>query len=421
MGPSSNKGGGNGLILRSNPQSTPKAPHMKQKSSEFAKRIVLPAGEATATNQKSKKKAKFTPPLISGGNAERLVNLMTYHKSEYIMWANATLRQDKLFGSTEPLAVVEVKDISRDCNLQWARCVVISNENNKAPFNASPDGDQQYSQGSPDICQPQQRISDEKHMAPGILDMDIVKSTPSQDLHEFVEDEPAEPNIEEGDSISGLHKDMCRMGVLVSSQGSVFEGSTGDFMKSQQRAPTNFETRLVAIGEERDDSVSILQFLKSSQGSDDGAEESGLNFGRCRETLGPAHKIQNIALTVDLQCIKDLNQSDDVLSTDEATAPNGDTGASRSTSAMGSSEVLQAIASITTNAKGPKSNASYESADLGPSHWIVFSNLFNWSRLTVTDKVEIHAPCRKVVISEPGSDERRTAVWIVERYKVVSA
>ncbi|KAF9999519.1 hypothetical protein BGZ79_006869 [Entomortierella chlamydospora] len=313
---------------------------------------------------------------------------------------------DKLFGSTEPLAVVEVKEISRDCNLQWTRCIVIPNENNKAPFNVSPEGDQQYIHGSQDVCQPQQKVSDEKSMTPGILDADIVKSTPSQDLHEFVEDESAEFNIDEGDSISGLHKDMCKMGVLVSSQGSVFEGSSGDFMKSQQHASTNFETGLVAIDEERDDSVPILQFLKSSQGSDDGAEEFGLNFGRRRETLGPAHKIQNIALTVNLQCIKDLNQSDDILSTNMANGHSGST---------------QAIASTTTNANVLKTSASYESVCLRSSHWIVFSNLFNWSRLKATDKVEIHAPCRKVVVSESRSNERCTEVWIVERYKVVSA
>ncbi|KAF9400815.1 hypothetical protein BGX21_003453 [Mortierella sp. AD011] len=380
-------------------------PTKTKKSSEFAKRIVLPASEAI-TNQKSKKRAKFTPPLVSGGYAERLVNLMTYHKSEYIIWANATLRQDKLFGSTEPLAVVEVKEIFRDCNLQWTRCIVIPNENNKAPFNVSPEGDQQYIHGSQDVCQSQQKVSDEQSMTPGILDADIVKSTPSQDLHEFVEDESAEFNIDEGDSISGLHKDMSKMGVLVSSQGSVFEGSSGDFMKSQQRASTNFETGLVAIDEERDDSAPILQFLKSSQGSDDGAEEFGLNFGRRRETLGPAHKIQNIAPSVNLQCIKDLNQSDDILSINKANEH------SRSS---------QAIVSTTTNASGLKTSASYESVCLRSSHWIVFSNLFNWSRLKVTDKVEIHAPCRKVVVSEPRSNERCTKVWIVERYKVVSA
>ncbi|KAF9172408.1 hypothetical protein BGX20_005703 [Mortierella sp. AD010] len=278
-------------------------------------------------------------PSVRAPMVQTPLSLMTHNlsSSSYV----EAMPNDKLFGSTEPLAVVEVKEIFRDCNLQWTRCIVIPNENNKAPFNVSPEGDQQYIHGSQDVCQSQQKVSDEQSMTPGILDADIVKSTPSQDLHEFVEDESAEFNIDEGDSISGLHKDMSKMGVLVSSQGSVFEGSSGDFMKSQQRASTNFETGLVAIDEERDDSAPILQFLKSSQGSDDGAEEFGLNFGRRRETLGPAHKIQNIAPSVNLQCIKDLNQSDDILSINKANEH------SRSS---------QAIVSTTTNASGLKTS-----------------------------------------------------------------
>jgi hypothetical protein len=104
-------------------------PAKYRKSSEFARNIILPVSNTEAlSNSKNKKKSKYTPPLIryvsaiprivatswmslahmfsylsiglhfffvtcSGGYAEKLVNLMNYHRSEYSIWANATLRQ----------------------------------------------------------------------------------------------------------------------------------------------------------------------------------------------------------------------------------------------------------------------------------------------------------------------------------------
>ncbi|KAF9109820.1 hypothetical protein BGX27_007157 [Mortierella sp. AM989] len=391
-----------------------------RKSSEFAKRMVLPSAEASATNIKGKKKTKFTPPLVSGGYAERLMNAMTYHRSEYTMWANATLRQDKLFGSTEPLAIVEVMDISRDRNLQWARCNVIFNENNKAPFNVSPERVRQYDGSYAGDFQLQRTDSDEGHGVSGLARGGIVMSTPSQDLHESMRDELDEPNIEEEDSIYGLHKDMFSMGVLVSSQGSIFDGSS-----SQQHPSTYFEPTLKVINEERDDSASSLRFLKSSQGSDDGAEEPESSFGRRKETAQKAQSNQDIVRMVDLTCIKDSTQSDDISTTDEidadeATVPSGDTGVSVSSSASSTPGAKQPATAMPLSTKASKNSALQGNGDLRPSFWIVFSNLFNWSRLKVADKVEIHEPCRKIMIPDSGAHERSTTVWIVERYKVIS-
>ncbi|KAF9209515.1 hypothetical protein BGZ49_003629 [Haplosporangium sp. Z 27] len=405
-------------------------PTKTRKSSEFAKRMVLPAAEFNATNSKNKKKLKFTPPLISGGYAERFLNLMTYHKSEYTMWANATLRQEKHFASTEPLAVVEIKEISRDCNLQWTRCNIIFNENNKAPFNVRSEKDHNYVDSCSDVYQLQQANPNESRRVSESPEMNIVKSTSSQVHYEFTEDqlvtesyieenEVAKPIIEEEDSINGLHNDICKMDVLISSQGSIFEGNNSDFMRSQQRPSTYFETRLVTINEDGDDSVSSLHFLKSSQGSDEGAEEPELKSRRHKETMQQSHMIPD-ALTVNLSCVKELTRNDNIASTNKVTSPYKAENVSISINPTSTSGVAQTIVNAPTYPEATKRVAAHENEELTPTIWIMFSSLFNWSRMKVNDKVEIHEPCRKIMISESGSGKNSTVAWVVERYKVVS-
>ncbi|KAI1310222.1 hypothetical protein EDD11_003868 [Mortierella claussenii] len=357
---------------------------------------------------------------------------MTYHKSEYTMWANATLRQDKVFGSTDPIGVVEIKFISRDSNLRWTRCKIIHNDYSKPPFDISAVSHQctdgghvpQLSQASPNS---QPRVS----MPP---DIELVRSTPSQDIsgmHASEEEDLSQ--IMEEDSIDGLHADMNLMGVLHSSQGSVLEGSLGDYMKSQQRFSRHADSNLTTIREEAHSSAHTLQFLKSSQGSDDGSDGEDDMFIKRSDftlqkatafdgTLDPSNGRASTSHLFSSSNIGDQKSGEE----QEVVVPDEDCTPRRTASAMSS------IDGRSLDREASHSNISTQDDAVAPSLDpqtetstptmidIIFSNLFNWSALKVTDRVEIHEPCRKIEMTERGSEAQDSTVWIVERYKVVS-
>ncbi|KAG0324460.1 hypothetical protein BGZ99_001798 [Dissophora globulifera] len=367
----------------------------------------------------------FIPPLVRGGYAERLANLMSYHKSEYTIWANATLRADKGFGSTDPLAVVEVVAISKDHRLQWTRCRVVFSENNKPPFDVSADTDQQISDHG--AC-----------MSPRIpldtipTNIDVVRSTPSQGI--APSSAPRDTSLlYDEDSIDGLHADMGNMGVglLSSSQGSGFEGSIGEFMKTQKRWHSQDDSMLDAIDEE---AQTALQFLRSSQGSDEGADEYNDLFVR-REVGMERHAREKPEARelLQLSCINNLEmRANPVLieeiNEEEAMVPDGDDGLRRTASASSTidsrssdSGAEREVASASACRMESALNRTQEEPRLEPNFIIIFSSLFSRMPLKVADKVEVHEPCRKIIIPQFGPSTGGSAIWIAERYKVVLA
>ncbi|KAF9438642.1 hypothetical protein BGZ76_006203 [Entomortierella beljakovae] len=389
-----------------------------RKSSEFGKRMILPVvPEASIINTKAKKKTKFTPPLLSGGYAERFLNLMTYHKSEYTMWANATLRKVKLFGSTEPLAIMEIVSISSEGSLQWARCNVILCENEKSPFYVISKEDEYYCIGSPNLSQILQTDMNENSENLAIEESDIVRSTPSQDISLWNSQEDA--IMEEDDSIYGLHKDISKMGVLISSQGSGLDNTNGP--KNQHYQPSHCNNILGVASEGETRASSGIQYLKSSQGSDDEVEEPEFRIGRSKEVKRSKLNIRDVSRTVTLPCIGEPPQTENILPADEVNYNDAAT-------SQWNVEALEKSNASSTNNTLPSSKImgkAVESAILRDSIepdsgiWILFSNLFNWSRLKVADRVEIHDPCRKILVPNPRSNDPHTAMWIVERYVVV--
>ncbi|KAF9983921.1 hypothetical protein BGZ65_001289 [Modicella reniformis] len=413
------------------------------KSSELERNIILPtAGTGSASaNAKNKRKQKYTPPLISGGYAEKLVNLMNYHKSEYTIWANATLRQDKLVGSTEPLAVVEITEISRDHHLLWTQCSVIYSEHNRPPFDVdrfnhkaanrelntppfdtdpSNNNNKAKDQGAPHS---QEKVHPE---TTGFTQIDIVPSTQPDCIEKFTqEDATAVSQFEEEDSISGLHMDVHKMGVVPSLQGSVLGGSQ-----------SHFTTKLYAIHENTGDLGSPVQFVKSSQGSDDEAECDRGIFFMPKEAIAPPKRnlpeqfcppessstITNTSYSSTSPIREPTPKSDNVISHDEI-ADDGADRIQRSASAVSAIDDRSSNSGSTqtvTSTPQETISTSHISHQARPSFTIIFSNLFNWTTLKVTDRVEIHEPCRKIAISEHEKNTHGSVVWIVERYKVIS-
>ncbi|KAF8924457.1 hypothetical protein BGZ58_001769 [Dissophora ornata] len=370
--------------------------------------------------------------MIRGGYAERLVNLMSYQKSEYTMWANATLREVKLFGSTDPLAVVEVKHIARDHHLQWTWCSVIYSDNNKPPFDVKPRMNQQSDDNNRDPslpASPQVELN-----VPESMKIEAVRSTVSQDYIESTQDNEISSWPGDEDSISGLHTEMNKMDVVCSSQGSTFEGSIGDYMKSQRRWLAQDGSTLNAINEDDEEVASAdpLLFLRSSQGSEDEVDEYHRRFVRRDE----ASRLRSPGLETnrpfELSCVNGWTQGEDSVSSDEieeseATVPEGDDSVRPAASAViiiddnsSDSEGVQTVISTPFEKADNVSANTHTRSESEPSFAIIFSNLFNWSTLKVTDKVEIHEPCQKIAVPQLGSSSHESAVWIVERYKVLS-
>ncbi|KAF9965784.1 hypothetical protein BGZ70_004130 [Mortierella alpina] len=436
------------------------------RSSEFAKSIILPTVDPAPSALKSKKE-KFVPPLVRGGYAERLASLVGYHKSEYVMWANATLRRDKLFGSTEPLAVVCIKEISREHNLQWTRCSVICNTSNKPPFDVDPE--------RPEFKDTDNASSGHNLERGGGLheaidvdiveggggsqesnDAEIVKSTPDPNtiVRHSVESSLASQFTREEDSISGLHLNMGDMAVLSCTPETDVESVVEDSSRSQGCQSIFCDSSISIIQDEDTASKSFLN-LKSSQGSDDEFEESTqIRTNHQSGVHAPLIVLPEPVGEIRLQCLD--KESVDSPSDDIARRRNASEDIERATSATTSAtdqsfsdgDVLaSAISSIddrtwsstsaqvvmctpveellsqdytmptqdSITASGQRRNVESEA-----NFVIAFSNLFNWSTLKASDHVEIHEPCRHVVIPMVDSNARDKHVWIAERYKIVS-
>ncbi|KAG0259248.1 hypothetical protein BG011_002756 [Mortierella polycephala] len=385
-----------------------------RKISEVAKRFILP--RANTNDIKSKKnKMKFVPPLVRGGYAERLTELMVYHKSEYHIWANATLRPVKIVGSTEPVAIVIIKAIYRDHKVQWARCIVRPNDNNKSPFDK---------ESLKKLGEDQRRLANES-----------VESAAAQEHSKSIETGNELSQHEDEDSISGLHMDMD--GLIVRTGCS--DSNKGNNDKSHLNKRVLDDPTLTIIQEE-DDSSYPLQVLDSSQRSVDD-ENVAEKFDRAEEVGLSGRFLPGPAEYLDLSCVRDSTarshaESNDEIVDNEATVPDRGFCSKRTVSTISSiddrssaSEEIQASTAfhareICTNDQTnytpivsmdpiPQGDIEVESE---VEFVIAFSNLFNWSILKVSDRVEIYEPCRQVAVSGPQAFLYGGSVWIVERF-----
>ncbi|KAF9183464.1 hypothetical protein BGZ50_004226 [Haplosporangium sp. Z 11] len=350
-----------------------------------------------------------------GGYAERLTELMVYHKSEYHIWANATLRPVKIVGSTEPVAVVIIKAIYRDRKVQWTRCIVRPNGSNKSPFDK---------ESLKKLREDQRRLTNKS-----------VKSVTAQERSKNTGTGSELSQHEDEDSISGLHMDMD--GLIVHA------GCSGSNKGNSDTSPLNKrvldDPSLTTIQEE-DDSSHSLQVLGSSQRSvddegmaekSDRAEELGLSG---RFLPGPAEYL-------DLSCVRDsparshAGSSDEIVD-NEATVPDRNFCSKRAVSAISSIDdrssvsgemqvptVFHAREMCSNDLTNYTPNVSMDPIPQGDievesevEFVIAFSNLFNWSILKVSDRVEIYEPCRQVAVPGPQAVLYGGSVWIVERF-----
>ncbi|KAG0280992.1 hypothetical protein BGZ95_007518 [Linnemannia exigua] len=65
----------------------------KMTVTELQKQFIIPKGLITQKQYGKKDQARTTNLFAKGSYAGRLVDLMHYHRSEYSMWANATIRE----------------------------------------------------------------------------------------------------------------------------------------------------------------------------------------------------------------------------------------------------------------------------------------------------------------------------------------
>jgi hypothetical protein len=369
---------------------------------------------------------------------------------------------DKIIGSTKPLAIVEIIEISRDHHIQCAQCHVLYSEHNKPPFDVEPPHDQAEDERHGEAYVPSPVQSKGHIEAAKSTDADIVVSTPphliegltekatqpigiedtESTLHHQVE-RPTEDEtglvgkesaavslIEEEDSINGLHMDVRKMGVVSGSQGSALEGSIGGFPRSQPHWRWHELPGLCPINENKGDPTYSEHILKSSQGSDDEAVCDTESFLVRQEVPTLLKRI----LPEDLcphksPSINEHSRQGDVAGNsrieDESIEGPPEDGNMRRTasvdstiddgaSRLSSTEVVISTPHETAVASDSNSHRTIP----GPRFSIIFSKLFNWSTLKVADKVEIHEPCREITI--PGCEVPGSAVWIVERYRVIS-
>lgn len=361
--------------------------------------------------------------------------------------------------STEPLAVVEIRDIFWDHCLQWTRCDIIDSRKNRAPFDSlscQEGRERQAVAGQEDTEQYQNRaveqVDDRRspsqipgyrtlHRNDSIQDCSFAtQQTDQVSISDGSQDaERVRASLDADDSISGLHHRMDKMIVLESAQGSLYAGAqlvTEKYMLQEQSF-----LRQIQEDEEERWQPDLVKHLRSSQGSTDGEDEA--EYDRHRETLQPAvqrNSMNDRDLTselgeptrddttiepVDLDdtkerkvvsartntCISSISEIVSATTDDLTDRDPIDSDSSleyvKSPVRAPSPEVNKHLPSEMT--KDGKDDAHRQSIN------IIFSNLFSWTDLKIKDRVEIHEPCRKIVFSQ-GSGY----VLIAERYRVLT-
>ncbi|KAG0037029.1 hypothetical protein BGZ82_003277 [Podila clonocystis] len=363
-----------------------------------------------------------------------------------------------LLESTEPLAVVEIRDIFWNHRLQWTRCDIIDSRKNRAPFDSlSCQEDEDHpavteqvdtEQYQNDTVETDNRRSPLRLLGYRTLHRDdsmqddsfATQQTEAGSISEESQDAErvkASPNAD--DSISGLYHRMDKMVVLESAQSSLYAGTPYATEKHMLRDQSFL--RPIQEDEEGHRQLDVVKRLQSSQGSIDGENEE--EYERHRETLQPA--VQRNIMTVDCVLASKLREptKDDIASDpadpDDTKEPKV-VSARTNTCISSISEIVSAttedltdfdpidsdddLESIKKPARAPSPemdvDLSSETTKDGKdaqkqSVNLIFSNLFSWTDLKIKDRVEIHEPCRKIAFSK-GSGY----VLIAERYRVLT-
>ncbi|KAF9098689.1 hypothetical protein BGX29_007478 [Mortierella sp. GBA35] len=381
-------------------------------------------------------------PFARGSYAGRLIELMQYHRSEYAMWANATIRE---MGSTEPMAVIEILTISRNMNLQWARCKVIFSNKTKRPFELA-----------------RTRTSSRRRDRDPTRDTDRIESTPPREIG---------PKEEPGRTAtwSGMDNSLDVRGIGDNDGESTSSSGPGHSRQIQVRGKQlGSEWRVLQDLRLRGlQQVSTHGGLPTLSKNTQGSEGGGFDGQDQEFSLTPTLVVRGVGLSinsdmaVDTPCFKgslaagditladkieddDMNdrhagaeevedenmeidetkdkrtmgtemQDDEVQDRTRSVVSSIDNGSS---SGVGGSQALVPINPMRTAGRRQQETTLSMAAEAGPTLDIIFSNLFNHSTLKVADRVEIHEPCRPVALL--GSDESgaEVCVWIVERYAV---
>lgn len=346
-----------------------------------------------------------------------------------------------------------------DHRLQWAQCNVIYSEHNKPPFDVDHPHDRAEYEGHCETFTPPSVQCKDHIVAAKFTNIDIVVSTPPHLIEEFTEgatqpigtdvvestsnhrverplggtdltekENPAVSQIEEEDSINGLHVDVRKMGVVTSSQGSVLERSLGGLLRSQQHRSWHGVPGLCPVNENKEDLMVSEHILKSSQGSDDEAVCDAESFLVRQEVPALQKRILPEDLCPRKSSINEPNQQADAtgssrIEDDPVEGPPEDDRVQRTASVDttiddGSSYPSSAAAISAPRETAAASESASHTIIPGPRFSIIFSKLFNWTTLKVADRVEIHDPCRRIAIPDCGA--HGSAVWIVERYRVIS-
>ncbi|KAF9339966.1 hypothetical protein BGZ91_004091 [Linnemannia elongata] len=396
---------------------------------ELQKKFVIPDGLVTQKQCGKKAPGRTTNSFAKGSYAGRLVEIMHNRRSEYSIWANATIRERKLLGSTEPVAVIEVMSISRNMRLQWAKCKVVFRNKTKPLFGLT----SIRTQSVIDDCESSNNSSRIKSMSLGDTEASGLRSDStatwsgrSGSLYDEIlnvnnrsasfsrsgsGDSEGVPIKEKdpGKEWRVFHELQSRGSGQVTSPGTLLylskniQCSEGDDISNEQGQELSLCTTPAARS-------GLL-----SHASDMLADASRFNglSGSGDAPLAKSRDCQDVEIdviknngTMEVEVVKALDKTVSVISSIDG----------------GSSDSGELPALVPLNPLRNTGNRQKETTislqmttEPGPTFDIIFSNLFNHSTLKVADRVEIHEPCRPVALF--GSDPT-DCIWIVERYVV---
>ncbi|KAH7047939.1 hypothetical protein BKA57DRAFT_463750 [Linnemannia elongata] len=426
---------------------------------ELQKKFVIPDGLVTQKQCGKKAPGRSTNSFAKGSYAGRLVEIMHSHRSEYSIWANATIRErtcssfsifaspscvlkniiyllsfhllfciGKLLGSTEPVAVIEVMSISRNMRLQWAKCKVVFRNKTKPLFGLT----SIRTQSVIDDCESLNNSSRIKSMSLGDTEASGLRSDwtatwsgRSGSLYDELlnvnnrsasfsrsgsGDSEGVPikDKDSGKEWRVLHELQSRGSGQVRSLGTLLylskniQCSEGDDISNEQGQELSLCTTPAA----RSGLLSHADMLA------DASRFNGLS-GSGDAPLAKSRDYQDVEIdviknngTMEVEVVKALDRTVSVISSIDG----------------GSSDSGELPALVPLNPLRNTGNQQKETTislqmttEPGPTFDIIFSNLFNHSTLKVADRVEIHEPCRPVALF--GSDPT-DCIWIVERYVV---
>lgn len=405
----------------------------------------------------------LTSSFAKGSYAGRLIEMMHYHRSEYSMWANASIRECtcssysvfasrsclllkniiyllslhflfcivKLLGSTEPVAVVEIMSLSRNMGLQWAKCKVISSNTTKPLLGPT----SIRTRSVLDDCKPSNnngRIESmsledlEAHgrrsdltaswsgrsgsLNDGVMNVDNRSASLSQsgygDLEEMmIRDKNPGKEWRVFHELQSRGLGQVRFPRRLSHLSKDILGSEGDNISKGQGQ----ELSLCTTPATRSGPLYHALDMPADASCFNGLSGSGdapLVKNRDSQDV-EIDGIKNVGtMGVEVQMVNALDRTVGVIS-------SIDGGSSDS----GELQVLVPLNPLHDIGNQQKETAisSPIAAESGPTFDIIFSNLFNHSTLKVADRVEIHEPCRPVALF--GSDSA-DCIWIVERYVV---